>query len=90
MNKLLTIHPAITFVVMFLSALAFGLSSYNIFYLIHANIGLVIEHGSMALNDGAFSELLILTGYGVVSLTTYIVFKACEKQMVDYTLGSKK
>jgi hypothetical protein len=90
MKKLLTLHPSLTFIVMFVSALAFGLSSYNLFFLIHENVGLVLEHGAMALKDGALTELFMLTLNGIISLSTYIVFKACEKQMVDFTLGVKK
>lgn len=89
-NKFLTSHPALTFFWMLLSALAFGLSSYNIFHLFHENIDLVIEYGIMALKDGAFVQLLMLIAYGVISLATYIIFKACEKVMVEYTLGNKK
>lgn len=89
MKHILSFHPAATFVWMFVSAMAFGLSSYNLFYLLHENVGLVIDNGVMALNDGAFIQLLMLAGYGLVSLVTYIIFKACEKLMVEFALGKK-
>ena len=86
LNRSLTKHLLLTFIIMLCSALVFGLSSYNIFFLIHANVTLVVDYGVMALLDGALKELFLLTLYGVVSLAAYIIFKACEKWLVDQLL----
>jgi hypothetical protein len=43
------------------ASLVFGLCSFNIFFLVQANVTLVLDYGIMALLDGAFAELLLLT-----------------------------
>jgi hypothetical protein len=85
-KHLLTKHPLLTFAIMLMSSLVFGLSSYNIFYLVKANVTLVFDYGLMALLDGALKELFLLTFYGIISLAAYVVFKACEKWLVDKLL----
>ena len=85
-KTILTKHPALTFFIMLMSSLVFGLSSYNIFYLFKANIAYVADNGAMALLDGGLEELLLLTFYGIVSLAAYIVFKACEKWLAEKLL----
>lgn len=82
----LTRHPLLTFFIMMCSALVFGLTSYNIFFLLKANIALVVDYGVMALFDGAFKELIVLLLYGIVSLAAYVLLKACEKVLVDKLL----
>lgn len=76
-------HPALVFLCLFVSALLFGLSSFNLFHLLKANIDLVIDNGVMALKDGAFDELLRLFLFGIFSLVSYLAFKVCEKLLVE-------
>jgi hypothetical protein len=85
-NHWLTKSPLQTFGIMMLASLVFGLCSYNLFFLLKANIALVVDYGMMALIDGAFGELLMLMLYGIVSLSAYIVFKACEKWLTERLL----
>ena len=85
-NNWLNRHPLRTFFIMMMSALVFGLTSYNIFFLLKANITLVVDYGVMALFDGALKELIILVIYGIISLAAYIVLKACEKTLVERLL----
>ncbi|OYW14222.1 MAG: hypothetical protein B7X02_00510 [Rhodospirillales bacterium 12-54-5] len=85
-KHLLTKSPLQTFGIMMLAALVFGLCSYNLFFLLKANLALVIDYGFMALADGAFLELVMLVAYGVISLAAYIVFKACEKWLAEKLL----
>ena len=40
----------------------------------------------MALLDGALLEILILTLYGVISLTCFLIFESCKKVLVDSIL----
>jgi hypothetical protein len=89
-RQLLTRHPALTFFWMLISGLVLGLSSYNLFFLLKANLELVIDHGWMQLMEGAAEELLMLSAYGVIGLVSYIVFKACEKVLVERLLSGKK
>jgi len=73
----------LTFLIMMMAALVFGLTSYNIFFLLKENIALVVEYGVMALFDGALEELARLFVYGVISLAAYLLLKACEKILVE-------
>jgi hypothetical protein len=38
----------------------------------------------MALMDGAFKQMVMLFVYGIISLFAYLVFKACEKILVEW------
>ena len=77
-------HPFLTFLAMFVAALFFGLSSYNLFYLIHQNLSLITQHGVMALMDGAFAQLLQLVANGFIALLSYVLFKIGEKILVEH------
>lgn len=82
-------HPLAVFFLMMLTSLIFGLSSYNLFFLVQANFSLVFNNGVMALIDGALLQLLTLMFYGIISLSAYLVFKVCEKLLVE-TLTPRK
>lgn len=73
-----------TFAVMFLAALLFGLSSYNLFSLLHQNLRLILDHGWMALMDGAFVQFLELFFSGILALLSYVIFKIGEKLLVEH------
>lgn len=75
---------------MMASSLIFGLSSYNIFNLFKENLNLIYTYGTMAILDGALQELFLLLFYGVISLSAYVVFKACEKTLVGFLTEDKK
>ncbi|MFZ4125106.1 MAG: hypothetical protein ACOYJ2_03420 [Rickettsiales bacterium] len=86
LKRIITHHPFLTLIVMAIAALVAGTTSLNLFYLFKANIEFIREYGIMALRDGAFSQLLELMAYGVLTVAAYIVFKACEKVLVDRLL----
>ncbi|MFN7365624.1 MAG: hypothetical protein ACK5TR_06755 [Alphaproteobacteria bacterium] len=73
----------LTFIFMFLAALIFGLCSYNLFSLLSSNLDLIVDHGVMALRDGALKQLVMLIFYGIISLCAYVAFKVCEHILVD-------
>jgi hypothetical protein len=76
----------LTFLVMGLAFLVFGVGTYNIFMLLSANIELIASYGWLALMDGAARQLaeLVITGY--LSMAAYIVFKTCEYRLA-HALG---
>ncbi len=88
-HRLMPKHPLAVFFLMMLTSLIFGLSSYNLFFLVQANFSLVFNNGVMALIDGALLQLLTLMFYGIISLSAYLVFKVCEKLLVE-TLTPRK
>lgn len=79
-------HFMAAFVVMGLAFIGFGLASLNLLYLIRANAELVLQHGAMALLDGALQQLLELLGLGFSGLAMYLVFKVCEHILVEKLL----
>lgn len=74
----------LTFVVMGLSFFVFGVGSLNLFYLLQANTQFVLEHGWMALMDGALRQMLELLGTGYASLASYVIFKSCEYRLAHW------
>jgi hypothetical protein len=76
----------VTLIVMCLSALAAGISSYNLFVFFQANFRFIAENGLYALQEGALEQLFTLCVYGLLSMVSYIVFKSCEKILVEKLL----
>jgi uncharacterized membrane protein HdeD (DUF308 family) len=72
----------LTFIVLGLSFLAFGAGTLNLFFVLRANVALVMEHGWMALSDGAAMQFVELLFTGYASMAAYVVFKACEYSLV--------
>ena len=72
----------LSFTVLCLSFLAFGIGTLNLIGMFRMNINLIAEHGTMALDDGAAQQFieLLLTLLG--SMAAYVVFKACEYSLV--------
>jgi hypothetical protein len=74
----------LTFVVLGLSFLAFGVGTLNIGLLLMANVHLLSEYGWQAIMDGALRQLLELVATGYLSIAAYVVFKACEHRLSDW------
>ena len=83
LKRILTFHWLTTLTLMGLFALGLGLASLNIFMVLHSNFALIATHGTMALVDGALLQLLELIGYGYLSVGLYLLFKACERTLVE-------
>jgi hypothetical protein len=76
-------HPRLTFVLMGVFFLLFGLTSVNLFVLLKANIELFLEYGAMVIADGALEQLIDLVGSAYLSIVFYLLFKVCERVLVD-------
>lgn len=87
LRRALNAHWLITLVLMGVFGLLFGLCSLNIVFMLRANLDLVGAHGTMALLDGALQQLAELIGYGYLSTIFYVLFKACERILVEKALG---
>ena len=79
----------LTFIVMGLAFLGFGAGTYNLFFLLKANTELVVEHGWMALGDGAAQQMFELLVTAYFSMAAYILFKACEHRLVHWLANFK-
>jgi len=86
LKTLLIRHPWVAFLLMGASFLITGLITLNLIYLFHANIEFVIANGIMGLRDGGLQQLgeLLISGY--LGMAFYVLFKACEKVVVDRVL----
>ena len=79
----------LTFLLMGVFFLLFGVLTVNIFVLLKANIDLYVDYGAMVIADGALLQLAELIGYGYLSLLFYVLFKACEHVLVTRLAGEK-
>ena len=61
--------------------------SLNLISILKANITLFIEHDVMVLEDGAGRQLIEQVFYRYLSLVFYLLFKACEKNLVERLTG---
>ena len=82
-RKALTFHWLITLVLMGVFGLIFGLSSFNLFHLLVANLNFIAQHGVMALMEGAVGQLFWLVLYGYVAVIAYVLLKACEYALIS-------
>jgi hypothetical protein len=80
----------VAFVLLGVSFVLFGLASLNLVHLLGANFEFLARHGWDAVRDGGVMQLveLVLTGYAAAAC--YIVFKLCEKVLVERLSLAKK
>ena len=76
-------HPLAAFLLLGLSFLLFGAGTVNLALLLQLNLKLWLDAGWQAAMDGALRQLgeLLLSGYA--AMAAYIVFKCCEKALVE-------
>jgi hypothetical protein len=80
----------LTFIVLGLSFVAFGAGTLNLFFVLKANLNLLLEHGWRAVMDGGGRQLLELVLTGSASMAAYIVFKACEVRLTNWLAGATR
>ncbi len=85
-RKIFYCHWSITLLLMCISVFIFATASVNIFVLLKANLSLIVKHGVQALHDGALLQLGELLLSSVVSAVFYVIFKACERVLVEKLL----
>ncbi|GHD66528.1 hypothetical protein [Jeongeupia chitinilytica] len=76
-------HPLATLALMAVSFIGFGAVSVNLVMLLSANLNLLWQHGWLAVMNGAIEQLAELLLHGVLALLLYLVFKLCEKLLVE-------
>ncbi len=86
-RRLLVKRKWLTFILMCVFFLMFGLSSLNIVYMFHANINLFLDNGIiMVIRDGGLQQLVELIGSGFLSMASYFLFKCCEYVLVHWVI----
>ena len=82
-------RPRLTFVFMGLLFILFGITSVNLFVLLKMNIDLFLQYGLMVIADGALEQLVDLIGSAYLSMVFYILFKVCERVLVERMTASR-
>jgi len=73
----------LTFVLMGVSFLLFGLVSLDLVRTLNANFEFLTAHGLDAVREGGLRQLLGLVVSGYAAASFYVIFKLCEKVLVD-------
>lgn len=68
--------------------LLFGVMSYNLFFLLSANLNLFLEYGWMVAEEGALRQLLELLAFSYLSLLFWVLFKLCETLLVKEIISA--
>jgi len=83
-RRLVLTRPWLTFVVMCSSFGLFGAGTLNIFNMFSTNWDMITQSGLMALATGSLSQLMELLGTLFLSMFFYVIFKACEHQLIHH------
>ncbi|WP_035060515.1 hypothetical protein [Andreprevotia chitinilytica] len=76
-------HGVVALIVMAVAFIGFASFSVNLLMVLHANLSFIWEHGWFALRLGALEQLIGLLFSGVAALLFYLLFKTCEKLLVE-------
>ena len=76
-------HRFLTFLLMSGSFVTFGITAVNLFFVFKANLDFLAAHGRMALEEGGLLQLLQLLLASLLAMAFYLLFKVCEKVLVD-------
>jgi len=76
-------NPLLTFVLLGLFFLLFGLTSINLFFLLKANLNLFLDYGLMVIDDGALEQLAELLGSAYLSMLFWLLFRLCERILIE-------
>ena len=73
----------LTFVLLGVSFVLFGLVSLNLLHSLGANLEFLGMHGLDAVREGGLMQLLELITSGYLAAMFYVLFKLCEKVLVE-------
>jgi hypothetical protein len=76
-------HWALTFVLMGVSFVLFGLVSLNLLHTLGASLEFLSANGIDAVHDGVLVQLFELALSGYAAAAFYVLFKLCEKVLVE-------
>ena len=72
------------------SFLLFGLLSLNLLHVLRANLTFLAEHGVDAVRDGGLLQLVEVLLMVYLAVACYVVFKFCEKVLVERLANTSK
>ena len=73
----------LTFLLMGVSFVAFGLVTLDLLHTLGANFAFLSMHGADAVREGGLLQLLQVVVSGYFAAACYVVFKLCEKILVE-------
>ena len=83
-------HWWLAFLLMGLSFVAFGLVTLNLLHTLGANFEFLASYGIDAVREGGLLQLLQMVVSGYFAAASYVVFKLCEKVLVERLTVTKK
>ena len=80
----------LAFVLMGVSFVLFGVVTLNLLHTLSANFEFLSSHGFDAVREGGLRQLLEIVVSGYFAAANYVLFKLCEKVLVERLVLSKK
>jgi hypothetical protein len=73
----------LTFILMGVSFVLFGLVTLNLLHTLSANLEFLTSYGIEAVREGGLLQLVELVVSGYAAAACYVFFKLCEKVLVE-------
>ena len=73
----------LAFILMGLSFVVFGLVTLNLLHTLGANLEFLSSYGFEAVREGGLWQLVGLVVSGYAAAASYVLFKLCEKVLVE-------
>ena len=80
----------LAFLLMGVSFVVFGLVTLNLLHTLGANFEFLSTYGLDAVRDGGLMQLLQMVVSGYFAAASYVIFKVCEKVLVERMAAGKK
>jgi hypothetical protein len=80
---------AVTFFLMGVSFVLFGLVTLNLLHTLSANLEFLSSYGADAIREGGLWQLVGLIVSGYAAAACYVFFKLCEKVLVERLAARK-
>jgi hypothetical protein len=80
----------VAFILLGVSFAVGGLLTLNLLYTLSANFEFLRMYGADAVRDGGLRQLVEMVVMGYVAAACYVVFKVCEKVLVERLSIDKK
>ena len=79
----------VTFVLLGVSFVLFGFITLSLLHTLMANFEFLSMYGVEAVRDGGLLQLFEIVGSGYIAAVSYVVFKLCEKVLVERLITAK-
>ena len=73
----------LAFILLGLSFVVGGLLTLNLLQMVSANFGFLSMYGFDAVREGGLRQLIEMVMSGYVAAASYVLFKVCEKVLVE-------